>query len=233
LRDIVKPYDPFARPSPRALWWRRWSGWVIGVAAIVLLGLLIAYLMSGTASTKREVAEAPMLMLPPPPPPPPVIEKPPEPEKPQPEVAEPEPTPVEQPVDDPPPTPTQDIADPVTIDGPAQAGADAFGIGAGRGGGMTGGGLGGITYSRYLASMLQQALARDPRTRKLAFDDIRLDLWLDAEGKPTRVQLVKGTGKPQVDEAVLAMVRDRDRLDQPPPASLVFPQRVSIKGRRP
>lgn len=222
----AKPFSP----NP-AGFWRRWGGPAIGLIVLALAGALLAYLLSGTAATKREVPTAPMLMLPPPPPPPPPPPEP-QPEPVEQEMVEPEEAPVEQPAEEA-PTPSQDIADPVTMNSDAQAGADAFGIGAGKGGGMAGGGLGGATYGRYLGSVLQQAFARDPRTRKLAFDDVRIDLWLDPEGKPVRVELVKSSGNDAIDEAVLAMVRDLERIDQPPPRSMQFPQRISIKGRRP
>lgn len=229
-------------PAGAAGLWRRWGGLIIGALVLALLTALVWYLLADTASQKRQVPDAPMLMLPPPPPPPPEPEKLPEPEiEPvKPEVIEPLPTPLEPlepPKDDTPPSPSQELGDPVTIDGPAQAGTDAFGIPAGAGGGMTGGtgagGLGSGTYSRYVANALQQGLARDPRTRQLVFEDIQIDLWLDASGKTTRAQLVKGTGNPQADEAVLAMVRELSRIDESPPASQRFPMRVSMKGRRP
>lgn len=236
------PRSQPSAPSGAASVWRRWGGLIIGAVVLALLAALVWYLLSDTASQKRQVADAPMLMLPPPPPPPPEPEKLPEPEiEPvKPEVIEPEPTPLEPlepPKDDAPPTPSQDLGDPVTIDGAADAGTDAFGIQAGRGGGMTGGsgagGLGSGTYSRYVAHALQQGLARDPRTRQLVFEDIQVDLWLDASGKTTRAQLVKSTGNAKADEAVLAMVRELNRIDENPPASQRFPMRVSMKGRRP
>ncbi|MGJ7524775.1 energy transducer TonB family protein [Variovorax sp. GB1P17] len=222
--------------------WRRWGGVVIGAAIVAALVALVWHLLSDTASKKRVVADAPMLMLPPPPPPPPEPEKlpEPEPEKIKPEVVEKEPKPVEPlepPKDDAPPSPSKDLGDPVTMDSAGQAGNDAFGIQAGSGGGMSGtgagGGLGSGSYARYVSSMLQQALSRDPRTRQLVFDDIQIDLWLGADGKTARVQLVRSTGTPESDEAVLAMVRALDRIDEKPPASLRFPMRVSMKGRRP
>lgn len=219
--------------------WRRWGGHLIGALAAVVLAAVVWYLLSGTASTRREVAATPTLVLPPPPPPPPEPEKlpEPEPEKVKPEIKEPEPKPMEPldpPKDDSPPSPSKDLGDPVTIDGAAQAGTDAFGIGAGSGGGMTGGGggLGSRSYASWLSNALQQAFARDARTRQLAFDDIRIDLWLDADGAVTRVQLTQGTGNARTDEAVLAMVREF-RADERPPATLRSPLRMSIKGRRP
>ncbi len=241
--NLANPRSHRTAPSGAADVWRRWGGLIIGAVVLALLAALVWYLLADTASQKRQVADAPMLMLPPPPPPPPEPEKLPEPEiEPvKPEVVEPEITPVEPlepPKDDAPPSPSQDLGDPVTMDSAAQAGTDAFGIAAGRGGGMTGGGtgtggLGSGTYSRYVANALQQGLARDPRTRQLVFEDIQVDLWLDASGKTTRAQLVKGTGNTKADEAVLAMVRELNRIDESPPASQRFPMRVSMKGRRP
>lgn len=215
------------------LLWRRRGGLLIGGMALATLVALAWYLLSGTASIRREVAAPPMLMLPPPPPPPPEPEKLPDPppEKMQPVIEDIKPSPVDEAKDDT-PTPSKD-SDPITINGDAQAGTDVFGIGAGKGGGSSVGGLGGSSYARYVSSVLQQGLARDPRTRQLAFDDIRVDVWLGADGKVTRLQLVQGTGNARTDEAVLAMVRDLDQIDERPPASVRFPMRVSMKGRRP
>ena len=231
MKGIAQP-----APSGAALWWQRWGGVAGGVLLAGALVALVWYLLSDTAATKREVAATPMLMLPPPPPPPEPEKLPePTPDKVVPEVSEPEPAPADKPMDDAPESPSPDKGDPVTIDGAAQAGSDAFGIQAGRGGGMTGGGGGGLgagSYGRYVANALQLAFARDARTRQLAFAEIRVDLWLDTEGKTSKVQLVQGTGNAQTDELVLAMVRDF-RADERPPASLRFPARVSIKGRRP
>lgn len=216
--------------------WRRWGGYAIGGFILVVLVAVVWYLVSGTASTKREVAATPMLMLPPPPPPPPPPPEPeklpePEPEKVQPE-APPEPTPSPQEAPSDAPTPSPDAGDPISMNGDAQAGTDSFGIAAGRGGGMTGGGGGMGSYAGYIGNAVQQAFARDPRTRTLAFQEIRINLWLDAEGKATRAELVQSTGNTQIDEAVLAMVRDF-RSDARPPASQRFPARLTIKGRRP
>ncbi len=213
--------------------WRRWGGYAIGGFILVVLVAVVWYLVSGTASTKREVAATPMLMLPPPPPPPPEPEKlpEPEPEKVQPEAPpEPTPSPQEAPSDS--PTPSPDAGDPISMNGDAQAGTDSFGIAAGRGGGSTGSGGGTGSYAGYIANGLQQAFARDPRTRTLAFQEIRINLWLDADGKATRAELAQGTGNAQIDEAVLAMARDF-RSDARPPASQRFPARLTIKGRRP
>lgn len=221
--------------------WRRWSGSIIGVAVLAVLVAFVWYLLSSTASTKREAPTTSMLMLPPPPPPPPEPEKLPEPEpepEVKPEITEIEPTPVEpleKPVDEPAPSPSKDLADPVSINSAAQAGTDAFGIQAGRGGGSTGGGggLGGGSFNSYVANMMQQMLQRDPRTRSLVFETLNVDFWLRSDGVVTRVQLARGTGNAQIDEAVMAMLRDIERIDERPPANARVPMRITMKGRRP
>jgi len=235
----VKPRDQTSQAKPYAQGlWRRYGGAIIGVLVLVFLVAIIWNLLSGTASIKREVAATPMLMLPPSPPPPPEPEKLPEPQpdKIKPEVADLKPTAVDQPKDES-PSPSKDSSDPVTINGEAQAGSDAFGVRAGNGGGSVGsgngGGVGNASYARYVSSVLQQALARDPHTRQLVFDDIRIEVWLAADGKTARAQLVQGTGNTSIDEAVLTMVRELDRIDERPPASMRFPMHVSMKGRRP
>lgn len=228
-----RPTTSYSSTSSATLLWRRWGGYAIGALVLIVVVIAVWYMVSGTASTKREVAATPMLMLPPPPPPPPEPEKlpEPEPEKVEPEVAPvPTPNPLEAPADS--PTPSQDVGDAVTIDGAAEAGTDSFGIAAGKGGGSTGGGGGTGSFAGYISSALQQAYARDPRTRKLAFQEIRINIWLDADGKSTRVELAKSTGNSDIDEAVLAMARDF-RSDAKPPASQRFPLRLKIDGRRP
>ncbi|AOY95785.1 hypothetical protein BKK79_29265 [Cupriavidus sp. USMAA2-4] len=238
----MKPRDSTVRPAggpagAALALLRRRSGAVAGVLVAAGVAALVWHLLTDTASVRREVAATPMLMLPPPPPPPPEPEKLPEPqpEKIKPEVVEPKPVePVEAPKDDAPPSPSKDLGDAVTINGDAQAGTDAFGIGAGGGGGMTGGGggLGSRSYSAWLSGAMQQAFARDARTRQLAFDDVRIDLWLDADGRAVRVQLARGTGNKSIDDAVLAMLHDF-RAEERPPASLRYPLSMAIRGRRP
>ncbi len=232
--SAIAPATPM---TPRA-WWRRWGGTAFGVLAAALLLALPWYLLAGTASTKREVASTSMLMLPPPPPPPPEPEKLPEPEPTpvEPKITEVEPTPVEsvdKPMDDAAPSPSQDMGDPLTMNAEAQAGEGGIAVGGGGGRTAGGGGLGAGSYQRYLSAQLQQALARDPRTRNLVFSDLRIDLWLAADGRTTRFQLVQGSGNARTDEVVLAMLREIDRVDERPPQSMRFPMRVSMNGRRP
>jgi TonB family protein len=224
--------NPTGSPRKPAGWWRPAAGMVLLLAA---LGALLWYLLfKDTATTKRQVPDMPMLALPPPPPPPPEPEPEPEPE-PKPEETMPEPEPLEE---VPKPTeeaPTPDTSDPVTMDADAQAGSDSFGIQKGSGGGSVGagpGGAGNASYGRYLGYALQQAIARDERVRRLAFQ-LQLDVWLESDGTISRVELVRGSGNQEADQAVLEALRNYGKVDERPPASLPFPARVLVQGRRP
>lgn len=224
---------PMPHPRKRQ---RGWPAWLIVLAALLGLAVLawLAWwaLFKDPASTRRPVETPPMLALPPPlPPPPPPAEPPPEP---PPEQTVSEPEPVAEPVPAEAPSPTPDASDPVSMDAAGQAGTDSFGIQSGSGGGSIGSGRGGdnASYGRYLGYVLQQAVARDARLRRLAFQ-LQVDVWLQPDGRLERVELVRGSGNAEADAAVLDALRQLGRLDQRPPASLDFPARVLIQGRRP
>jgi len=220
------------RTAPRLLKW--------GVG--LLLGAIAAWLLwqwaNDMSGVRREAPKVPTIIpLPPPPPPPP--EKPKEPEPPVEEkVPEPEPTPEPEqvkPEEEAPPSPVDDLANPMQMDGDAQAGSDAFNIGAGKGGGMAGSGggrLGNGTYSQFLAFTFQRVLRENPDLRNQAFS-LQTDVWLSAVGEITRVELVKSSGNPQIDTLVLAALRGAAHLTERPPASLTLPVRLSLQGRRP
>jgi periplasmic protein TonB len=142
---------------------------------------------------------------------------------------------VVKPEEEAPPSPVDDLANPMQMDGDAQAGNDAFNIGAGKGGGMAGAGggrLGNGTYSQFLAFTFQRLLRENPDLRSLAFS-LQADVWLSAVGEITRVELVKSSGNPQVDQQVIAALRAAPHLSERPPASLTLPVRLSLQGRRP
>ncbi|KLD74609.1 hypothetical protein Y886_31585 [Xanthomonas hyacinthi DSM 19077] len=222
-------------PTSRRATPKRWLGPAVGVVVLVLLGLLIWHFAGSSVGVRREAPRiATITPLPPPPPPP--KEKPPEPKKVEDDIK-----PIDKPQDIPQkpldaPKPSNDVARNVTINGDAQAGSDNFNIGAGDGGGMVGSGGGNGTgtgsYSQYLGYAIQQAVQRDDRVNRLAFD-VRADVWLDADGKLARAELVGGTGNAKPDEALLDALRAMPRIDVTPPASLHFPVRVAIRGKRP
>ncbi len=214
---------------------RRWLGPAVGAVVVLLLGALIWHFASSSVGVRREAPRiATITPLPPPPPPP--KEKPPEPKKVEEDIK-----PIEKPQDIPQkpvdaPKPSNDVAKNVTINGDAQAGSDNFNIGAGDGGGMmgSGGGTGTGTgsYDQYLGYAIQQAVQRDDRVNRLVFD-VRADVWLDADGKLARVELVGSSGNQKTDDALIEALRAMPRIDVAPPSSLRFPLRVAIRGKRP
>ncbi len=211
------------------------------VAAVVVAGLawLIWLWANDMGGVRREAPKMQTIIpLPPPPPPPEEPPPPPEPQDIEEEVPEPdpEPTPVEEPLpEDEAPKPADDLAEAMQIDGEAQAGADAFNIAAGSGGGMAGAGAGRVgnaTYGQYLAYQFQRILRDAEETRHLSFR-LQANVWLNDAGQITRVELVRSSGDADVDARVIAALRAVPSLSERPPASLSLPVRVSLQGRRP
>lgn len=214
---------------------RRWVGPAVGAVAVLLLGALIWHFAGSTVGVRREAPRiATITPLPPPPPPP--KEKPPEPKKVEEDIK-----PIDKPQDIPQkpldaPKPSNDVAKNVTMNTDAQAGSDSFNIGAGDGGGMVGSGGGNGTgtgsYDQYLGYAIQQAVQRDDRVNRLSFE-VRADVWLDADGRLTRAELVGSSGNQKTDDALIQALRAMPRIDVAPPSSLHFPLRVAIRGKRP
>jgi TonB family protein len=226
------------RPSPVKPSPKRFVLWGAGVLIAGVAAWLLWQWANDMSGVRREAPKVPTIIpLPPPPPPPP--EKPPEPEPPVEEkMVEPAPTPEPEevkPEEQAPPSPADDLANPMQMDGDAQAGNDAFNIGAGKGGGMAGAGggrLGNGTYSQFLAFTFQRLLRENPDLRNLAFA-LQADVWLSSVGEITRVELIKSSGNPEVDTQVLAALRNAPALSERPPASITLPVRLSLQGRRP
>ncbi len=212
---------------------RRYLPRIIAAAVVLAIVGMIWHMAGSKVGVRREAPRiATITPLPPPPPPP--KEKPPEPKKLEEEkqvVDKAEPL---KPVDA--PKQTNDVAKQVTINSDAQAGSDAFNIGAGSGGGMVGSGGGTGTgtgsYDQYLGYAIQQAIQRDERVNRLVFD-VRVDIWMDADGRLTKATMVGSTGNDTTDTAIADALRAMPRIDTPPPATTHFPLRVSIRGRRP
>ena len=221
----------FEPAYPEQTKWQRWRGRLIAIVLLLAAAWLV-WMLAGHEVGVRRSAPRIATITPLPPPPPPPKEKPPEPKKVEEvkqEVPKPEPAkPVQAPK-------APDLAKQITINSPAQAGNDAFNIGAGEGGGMVGSGggsgLGGSSYEAYLSYALQEAVQRDDRTRRLVFD-VRVNLWLAPNGGVTRVELIRPSGAATTDDALLQVLRGV-RIDTPPPPNLSMPVRVAMRGYRP
>jgi len=233
-KNTVKSAGPGHRPRAPAL---RFAWAVAGLAVLAGLSWLIWLWANDTAGVRRQVAKQEMIIPLPPPPPPEETPKPepePEPEEVVEPEPEPEPTPVEEPTPEEPPSPADDLSEAMQIDGEAQAGSDAFNIAAGGGGGMggSGAGVGNASYGQYLSYAFQKALREDQSIRHLSYR-VEVNLWLDRSGRVTRVQLLESSGDDDVDDKVIAALRDIKPMDQEPPRTLTLPVRMSLQGRRP
>ncbi|MBV9063004.1 MAG: hypothetical protein JOY77_08770 [Alphaproteobacteria bacterium] len=197
------------------------------VAVPVLVFALVAgsiwYLLHGPSAMRREAPPLPTLqaVLPPPPPPPPKPkEKPPEPEKKVEEVQKQTPTPKQL-----------NAPKPLTINGPAQAGTDQFGLGAGDGGGDVAGGsgFGAENYGRYLTSVVQSAIEQNEWLNHLAFN-AQVLAWVD-DNKRLHLKLLTATGDQRVDAALVNLPSAMPALDEEPPGPGEF--KLAIHSRRP
>ncbi|HEY1961840.1 MAG TPA: hypothetical protein VGG69_05450 [Rhizomicrobium sp.] len=215
MRDDL--YDDESTPLTRIL------RIALPVLVFAIIGGGIWYLLHDQSAVRREAPPLPTLLtaLPPPPPPPPKPkEKPPEQEKKVEEVPKPTQTPKQL-----------DAPKPVTINGPAQAGNDAFNIGAGEGGGSVGNGsgMGSESYSRYITSLVQNALEQDDRVNHLAFS-AQIAAWVD-ESRRLHIRLLQSTGDPRVDSELVSVASTLPALDEEPPGPGEF--RLAIHSRRP
>ncbi|MGL4543054.1 MAG: TonB-dependent receptor [Polymorphobacter sp.] len=222
--------DDFDDGKPGAL---RHLPWIIAA----LLAFAAAYglwVLSNQTVGKPKPAppSTTALLLPPPPPPPP----PPEQEKP-PEPTETKPVPTEVPT----PSPAKaDAPAPVTMNAEAQAGADG-GLASGSGGGMGGSGAtgtgtgaaGGVSDNFYAANLrdaLQARIQADDRVNRQLFS-ADFAVWVDGRGKITRADLKRSSGDSKRDALLGAVLLATDGLD-PPPASIRFPARITVRGRK-
>lgn len=190
----------------------------VPVLVVCALAGGVWYLLHSTGSARREAPPLPTLQafLPPPPPPPPK-EKPPEPEK---KVVEEQKTPD--------PTPKTDMPKPLTINGPAQAGNDAFNLASGDGGGDVTNAFGSESYSRYLTSLLQDAIQQDDRLNRLAFN-VQIAASVD-RNKKLHIRILKSSGDNAIDGDILSAAQ-QVALDEEPPGTMEF--RIAIHSRRP
>jgi TonB family protein len=215
-------------------------------AAIALAALGFAALVWQLAGDKAGVkrAEAPkvttVIPLPPPPPPPPPKERPPEKPREEPKTSVPQPSPAPKPSEA--PKPADNLPKQMTMNAPAQAGTDGFGIAAGDGGGMAGSGggtgsFGNATYAKYLGYQVEQLLSRDKRVQDSGGSRFNgaVRLTLDASGRIVRATIERSSGTAQLDDAIADALRGLGKFDEaPPPGGTPGNRefRIELNGRR-
>lgn len=146
----------------------------------------------------------------------------------QPKLKEPE---FMKPLENQPPNPapkTEAPPGPPALDAAGQGAGDAFGLEGRPGGGdfLGGGGGGGGSRFGWYVTMLQQhaqdALRRQPKLLGARYQ-VSVELWLNGEGAPERVELLTSSGKPDVDRLLKENLRAMAKLSEPPPAGMQQP----------
>lgn len=224
---IAKP--PARKPDKSRLF--------IGVMlALVVLGGVGSFLMSGGKATKTAPREERIVevFIPPPPPPPP-LPPPPKVEPPPPKEEEM----VQQevvPDDEPPPDAPAPEAPPAGIDsntggkGPPIAGGGGGGNRIG-GSGRKGGGSKWGYYAAKVQTTIKEALAGNASTQKATFS-MQVRVWADSTGRITKAVLVGSSGNPAVDQAIRNQVLIGLQLPEAPPAGMPMPITLRMSARK-
>jgi outer membrane biosynthesis protein TonB len=223
----------------------------LGVVLVALLGLAVRWIATNRSSglPPRKVMQFTVVNVQPqapkaPPPTPP-------PQSPVKELDEPAPErvrldPVELPPDAPPPG-AAPPAGPLALAAAGEGPGDAFNL-AGNPGGrglLSGGGLGdgsgdglgqgGVEtrYAWYYARMQPDIDAALRKRKRLANASIvaELRIWWDGSGRISRVQAVRPSADPAIDEELGSLVGVQ--LRHPPPADVPMPVVMVVRARRP
>lgn len=221
--------------SEKRTFLNRW-GFGLGIGIVGLIGVFLIRQLFSSAGRAR-IAKPPELVaikpiVTPPPPPPPITPPPPMPKQEmmtQAPLNEQDTKPQDKP-----PEPSPALSTAITGNGPA----DGFGLGHAGSGGLGGGGSGGGRasqfgwYAREVVSAISDALRGNAATRDAVFN-IRVNVWLDATGRVTRVRLIDSTGNPTTDAALRGPVLAGVRLPDPPPDGMPMPVVMRLSAARP
>ena len=208
--------DQLSRARPRFV---VWPYIVVAVAGLLAWGVYLLMRDAGPVK-KYQPPHITQVMLPPPPPPPP---PPPKPQPPKEEKLR-EPKPFEAVK----PQPQKAPDTPLTA--PPGPGANNFGLQAGDGSGTVIGGKGGTGnplagYAFVVQQSVQQMLQRDADTHKGRYSAV-VALWVAADGRIQRAQVVNSAGKPEIDAAIVHALQGQS-LPAPPTPDM--PQPIQLK----
>jgi hypothetical protein len=204
-----------------------------GIAGGLLLVIAVFYLLwqifSGPPPAANNTVWDVTLVTPPPPPP--EIERPEEPE--EPEVEEQ----IEEPEPDPDPIAENEAeseelpGDDLGLDADGEAGSDAFGLAARRGGrGLLDGGSPYDYFAKQVKRAIENAILAKDEFRKKEYSVV-VHIWLDSSGNFIRYELNQGSGDPDLDKAITALLGEVRAVDEALPAGMPQPLRMRIRSR--
>ena len=126
------------------------------------------------------------------------------------------------------------------LEGDAEAGFDAFGLRAKRGGRdimldvQSGGGrfnADAITaFASRLAGELETDLRGVPELRTADYE-VRMRVWVDSAGRVSRCEVLGTTGQPQVDSSLRQLMNRTTACVGPPPADFPNPVVLLVRSR--
>ncbi len=205
------------------------------IAAVIALAVWLFKLLGEPAepSKKRAVQQIELLKPPPPPPPPKTPPPPPPPPQEQQKIDVPKPdAPPEQPSDAPPPGPN------LGVDAAGSGSGDGFGlVGKPGGGDLIGGGGGGSGGNRFawygalVKERITDAVLKDKKLREAPDYQRVVNVWVDASGLITRVELVGAGQAPELDEALRLALRGLAPVREGAPGDMPQPIRLRISAR--
>jgi len=197
------------------------------VLALVLLAVVVRELATPGEVKKRRAVQEISLLKPPPPPPPPKTPPPPEKVPEKMDVPKPDQQP-DKPDEAPPPG--QDLA----VDATGKEGGDAFGLLGKKGGtDLIGSGTGGSRFAWYGAIVkerIQEAISRDKKLQGTGYR-IMVNVWINAGGSVTRVELIDSTNNAELDSALKLAVRNLPPLREGAPGDMPQPIKLRITSR--
>ncbi len=215
--------------------WQRWRLPVLSLLAIVLVGAVAVWLyrLLGEAEQpkKKKVMQEIALVKPPPPPPPPKTPPPPPKEmiKEKIDVPKPDDAPA-KPSEAPPPGP--DLA----VDAAGTSGGDNFGL-VGKKGGTdllaSGGGIGNkfAWYGALVKDRIQDAIVKDKTLRDARDFQRNVNVWVNASGQVTRVEILGVTDNTDLDNVLRAVLKALQPLREGAPPDMPQPIRMRIAAR--
>ncbi len=200
-------------------------------ALLIALAVWLYQLFSQPAETSKQRAVQQIeLVKPPPPPPPPKTPPPPPPPQqekidvPKPQAA---PTPA-PPTDAPPPGPTSPLPDNGNGDFPTLPPGDGrTQIGpVGNGGGDRF-----AWYGALVRERITDAITRDEKLRKAQDYQRVINVWVNASGVVTRVELIGAVTSPELDDALRAALRNLPPVREGAPGDMPQPIRLRVSAR--
>jgi len=123
-------------------------------------------------------------------------------------------------------------ADDLGLDAEGVAGSDGFGLQARKGGrGLIGGGGSRFGwYAGILKNDIHAALSKVDEVRKDRYSVV-LRIWVAADGRVDRSEIVRGTGNDELDATLEAALQRELRLSEAPPQDMPQPIKIRITSR--